>query len=774
MNEKLYTLCGAMALALAACSEDGGNIGGTSTEPNTVYAEGSSLWNPQSGDYDVNTARYASTWPKGAVQDGRWFWETTSDDADGGLSRIVWPVDLDDGPNPLAPVIESCGGICGTAVLDKGDLYYNPFVTVGFAMAMDSTGNPMPVDVSNWDGICVTYTSDCAPSLELDMGDSVNVALRYGLPQINLPKAREPVTKCVRWSNFKTPAWLVEIPEYWEEDTGNKASKQLVAVRFRVQGAPGSYNFNISYVGTVAEHPASDKLLPSSSSRRALVVSSSSQFVLGGGDGGLWTPTNDADRVKTSLYSEIVWPENAVEDGRWYWTTDENAGGKSSVVWPVALGKDESLIPVVDSCKGICGVASLKNGTNSAKPYVSLDFGIAKDGAGKPLPVDVSNWSGVCVEYYSESDLLMELVLEDSLNAQLGYNLPSVKLKKSLSATKLCESWNTFNLPEGLGNVPEVLKEWNRPELSSGELNELLDDGWKLHVGENAAKRLVAVRFKVQADEGDYKFGIGAIGTVRRNFQSNSNLPICVRAGRSASCGEDLWWSGSGTWHIKTSTYAGRSWPSGAVEDGEWFVETDEEKGGASSFAWLRFPGLEDYERGLAEYEGEWAMQFIVSKCFGLCGTASLDRGTMAEDPYVSMGFNLAKDSAGKAVPVDVSNWGGMCFDYFSDMPLMLELDLGDSLNTLLGAKPFVSLPVKETKDGAHWSEMKCVSWGAFELPANAVVPESWGGKIGENAAKRLATIRFKMQSSTNRENAVYVGRFGSYYDKDALPEEDR
>ena len=38
MNKTLYTMCGAIVLALAACAD------GTSVEPNTSYAEGNSLW----------------------------------------------------------------------------------------------------------------------------------------------------------------------------------------------------------------------------------------------------------------------------------------------------------------------------------------------------------------------------------------------------------------------------------------------------------------------------------------------------------------------------------------------------------------------------------------------------------------------------------------------------------------------------------------------------------------------------------------------------------
>ena len=36
MNKKLYTACGAAAIALVACSDDNGRLVGTSVEPNTI------------------------------------------------------------------------------------------------------------------------------------------------------------------------------------------------------------------------------------------------------------------------------------------------------------------------------------------------------------------------------------------------------------------------------------------------------------------------------------------------------------------------------------------------------------------------------------------------------------------------------------------------------------------------------------------------------------------------------------------------------------------
>ena len=204
--------------------------------------------------------------------------------------------------------------------------------------------------------------------------------------------------------------------------------------------------------------------------------------------------------------------------------------------------------------------------------------------------------------------------------------------------------------------------------------------------------------------------------------------------------------------HVNTARYSKNDWPQGVVEDGAWFLETDGEKGGASTIAWI-FPGAQIYD----EMD---TMEFVVAKCQGICGTASLNHGTMADDPYVTVGFNLAKNSAGKSVPVDVSVWGGMCLKYSSQVAMNLELDLGDSLNALLGAKPFITLPINET------SEEKCVPWKNFELPSGRSALKEIGGGMDDFVARHLAAIRFVMHSSTDMENKFNIRSIGTLYDE--------
>lgn len=193
-----------------------------------------------------------SSWPENVVADGVWRIMET-DGNEGGKSSIVWPVEFADGVDSMAAVNKYCRGICGTAALEKGSLTYNPFVSVGFTLARDSSGNPVPVDVSNWGGICIVYTSDIAPALELDLGDSINMKVLNGaVPTASLPKsAYAHAIKCIPWSSFKIASWFKGDDYGWKEDTGAKAAKQVVGVRFRLQSTPpkeGGYNFFVESI----------------------------------------------------------------------------------------------------------------------------------------------------------------------------------------------------------------------------------------------------------------------------------------------------------------------------------------------------------------------------------------------------------------------------------------------------------------------------------------------------------------------------------------------
>ena len=181
------------------------------------------------------------------------YWFSYDDSGDQGGSKVVWAdgtVELGNGDSPdaLDNVILWCNGVCGKAVLDKGKLSYNPFVGIGFNVVGEiakGEGNPQPGDASAWGGVCITYESDVAPALELGLGDEVDASIEYANPAASLPKASAGTMKQLAWTDFKQPSWYKGTTKI----AGEAASKQLVALKFKIQAQSGEYGFDICAIG---------------------------------------------------------------------------------------------------------------------------------------------------------------------------------------------------------------------------------------------------------------------------------------------------------------------------------------------------------------------------------------------------------------------------------------------------------------------------------------------------------------------------------------------
>ncbi len=200
------------------------------------------------------------------------YWWAYNDKLDGGESEVQWPVnpgnDYDD--TALDPIIEHCSGVCGTAVLGKGTLSYQPFVGIGFNIAGQAVGggDPTAADASSWGGLCISYTAETGPSLELGLGD-FDSEIGYANPAAGLAKASSVQVKSLAWSDFKMPSWYKEATKI----TGPEAAKRLVAVKFKLQTSDGSYKFNIAAIGpyTATCPNTSIKAVRSASSAKAIL-----------------------------------------------------------------------------------------------------------------------------------------------------------------------------------------------------------------------------------------------------------------------------------------------------------------------------------------------------------------------------------------------------------------------------------------------------------------------------------------------------------------------
>ena len=188
--------------------------------------------------YRVNTG-------VGAAEDNGGYWWATSDASGGGLSTYGWPAEKTE-YDGFDYIIDECMGLCGTYTLNKGDLNPNPWIMVGFSIAgkSDPAYDNVPADVSDWGGICVTYTSDSPMRIELHFETGMENAVKNDVPFVAIPAQSSAEETCVSWSEFSQSGWGAAnqggIPVATDE-----ALKYVKDIAFMIQdddGVTGSYN----------------------------------------------------------------------------------------------------------------------------------------------------------------------------------------------------------------------------------------------------------------------------------------------------------------------------------------------------------------------------------------------------------------------------------------------------------------------------------------------------------------------------------------------------
>ena len=220
--------------ALPESSSEQLSSSSSETESSSSVAESSSAIDESSSSELLNLSVTGLTWAGYAseytiytgIAEAEWY--MFNDSAEGGLSTITWPVPLgnDYTNDSFDPVIDECGGVCGTFNLNQGSMDYKPFVGVGFNLAGRAASE---VDATAWGGICITYTSDVSVALLLGLSDEKEDAIGYDNPFVSLPKASAATEVCSAWEKFKQAGWGTG------KVTGDEAAAALVAVKFKIQ-----------------------------------------------------------------------------------------------------------------------------------------------------------------------------------------------------------------------------------------------------------------------------------------------------------------------------------------------------------------------------------------------------------------------------------------------------------------------------------------------------------------------------------------------------------
>ena len=223
------------------------------TYPETVPSSSSTvistgcgdLWCGLNGDERVLTGKDA-----GAGESG-WWWEFNDNDLTDegqGESYFYWYPGLGNefSDKSFQPVIDYCGGVCGTAYLDPGTRVTG-YIGLGFNIAGGKTegGAKQAANVSSWGGICVVYYSTGPMTVILGLTDAQEKYYGYDLPVKHLSASTSATVANIPWSAFEQDGWAEGYTI-----TGTEAAAQLGALKFQFSGSEtDAISFNIESIG---------------------------------------------------------------------------------------------------------------------------------------------------------------------------------------------------------------------------------------------------------------------------------------------------------------------------------------------------------------------------------------------------------------------------------------------------------------------------------------------------------------------------------------------
>ena len=334
-----------------------------------------------------------------------------NDGSENGSSLIKFPTIEKENLNSdnIKSIVAYCGGICGTVEFGQAS---DPSAGVGIELAE----NDSSIDISGWDGICVSYESE----LSMEGVLSYENGASDDMPTVNFDKTASgnAVARCAKWTDFKQKSL---------DDSGVEASKKASSIIFKFVGkAKESGFFNIKGVSSYKHGVENLDSIEYVEPTKADTVSC------------LWNGTSD----KPSSFVKNDMDE--MSRGRWFSYNDRSDGGASLLYWSAEAPNyknaiewltDESLF-----VGGLSASVSLDKG-NASQAYAGVGFNMvvreSADSAYSSKAVDISNWGGICVYYMAEKNIRMVLA-SDSIEKE--YNLAA-----STVLTQKCVSWDEMS-----------------------------------------------------------------------------------------------------------------------------------------------------------------------------------------------------------------------------------------------------------------------------------------------------------------------------------------
>ena len=186
---------------------------------------------------------------------------------------------------------------------------------------------------------------------------------------------------------------------------------------------------------------------------------------------------------------------------------------------------------------------------------------------------------------------------------------------------------------------------------------------------------------------------------------------------------------------------------NGTETSGYWYWYADRADGGLSSIEWPEELAWDDWD----------LFAPIVEECKGICGTFTLDQGSLDYKPFVGLGFDLAgteTPNGGSATPADISAWGGLCVAYSSTTDIELYLSYGDAKDAAMGYDfPSVTMPI--STEGT----VECYRWNQFGI--------GWGvDPHMDQLVKGAASVKFRIQGKSGTTGEFNIMSVSSYVER--------
>ena len=469
-------------------------------------------------------------------------------------------------------------------------------------------GSPTDLSQGN-DGLCIAYQSDFEVEVRLDTEDYASSSVDKDLPYVSLNmKDGGDESRCATWKDFKT--------KKSDGTDGSDVVKKVRSVQLVFVGKSGSSGeFSIR---RLTPYVRSD----------------------------LWIGKSDGAHVETGFAKS---DEETSSDLTFF-------EDSSNAYFEWEYSHDEiDLAERIEYNEGIYGNVVFKG--SSSNPEIGVEFLVAgkttKDGKDFIYTADVSNmWKGMCLEYESQMDIVMELVPGDSSAGTLEKNTKTMTFAKNNDMEKNCIVFASV-----LGDSDDILKHLAKIRLKFAKENKA-----GTAIGIRRISALVPEDLSVK-ESGEYK---EVKPTKTSDYKS----------------GKSFLWDGSVDGDRVDLDI------SGATAGGIWTNSPEE-----TDMYSFNFP--EDLE---ADDDG-YVVASMVSKYHNFQGYV---KSSEDDDDIATIGFNTVSP---KLEGADISAWNGFCIHYKTDSDIRITIVTDAAKNKYWYAEVHYS-------DDMVWGK---VSWDAFQ-----------------------------------------------------------